>query len=118
MVTADDYMIAKTARVIAKRSNHKWAHHAVFVFRGGALLAVGNNKDERHAEVAALNKLWWSKRKGTTVVSVRYTRSGTMAMAKPCPNCEKYLRENGVKTVYYSTDDGEMVMMRLPTYDN
>jgi cytidine deaminase len=113
MVTPNCTLITKAARKIAKKSNHKFAHHAVFVMRGGALMAVGNNKDRRHAEVAALNKLWPSKRKGTTVISVRYTRSNYMASAKPCSDCEDYMREHGVKTVYYSDDNGEMQMMRL-----
>lgn len=106
-------MIANKAKKIAKKSNHKFAHHAVFVMKGGAMLAHGHNKDTRHAEVAALNKLWPNKRRGTTIVSVRYTRSGYMASAKPCPDCEEYLREHGVKTVYYSDDNGDMQMMRM-----
>jgi deoxycytidylate deaminase len=113
MVDPTSNIIAKKAKAVAKQSNHKFAHHAVFVMRGGNMLAHGHNRDTRHAEVNALNKLWPNKRKGTTVISVRYTRSGYMACAKPCPKCEEYLRKSGVKTVYYSDDNGEMQKMRM-----
>lgn len=102
----DPYRIA---RVLSKKSNHRWARHVAIVVRGGAVVAVAHNHDTTHAEVAALNRLWPSERRGTRVWSLRVTRSGLFRLARPCDNCMRYLRESGVKTVYYTTSTGDIV---------
>jgi hypothetical protein len=97
---------------LAAKSTHQHKH-AVVVERGGTILSYGYNVGWNHAEKKALGKLWPDKRRGVTVWSVRVTSGGNWRMAKPCPRCEAYLRENGVKEVLYSTDDGTIARMRL-----
>jgi deoxycytidylate deaminase len=99
-------------RKLAAKSTHQHKH-AVVVERGGAILSYGYNVGWNHAEKKALGKLWPNKRKGVTVWSLRVSNSGAFMMAKPCPKCEQYLRENGVKEVLYSTNDGSIARMRL-----
>lgn len=103
----------RIARKTKSRARHKWAWHCAVVVRGSNVLAIANNRDETHAEVAALNQLWPSERKGTKVYSMRISRTGRFAMAKPCPDCERYMRESGVKAVYYTDGSGTMNTMRL-----
>lgn len=91
---------------LAARAQHRWAFHAVIVKKGGAVIASGYNHEFMHAETVALNKIWPSKRAGTTVWSVRINKSGSYANGKPCVNCEAYLRKNNVKDVYYTTPEG------------
>lgn len=91
-------------------SDHRQHRHVAVVERGGAILAVAANKKTVHAEVRALKKAGHTK--GVKVWSMRLTRGGVLGMAKPCPACEAYMREVGVKTVFYSTDMG-VVRMRL-----
>lgn len=98
---------------LAFKSGHKWAKHAALVLKGGAVVATGFNHEWNHAEVSALQKLWPNKRRGTTVWSIRLTRTGRLAEAKPCPACDQFLRENGVKAVVYSTQDGRIERMKL-----
>lgn len=98
---------------LSEKARHKAHRHAALVYKSGALVSQGVNHDEVHAEVGALKKLWPSERKDTTVVSVRMTRGGRLGIAKPCPECERYMKENGVKKVIYSDEDGQMVTMRL-----
>jgi cytidine deaminase len=83
------------------------------VTRGGAVVAFGTNHDETHAEVAALNNLWPDQRPGTRVISIRLRRSGTLGMAKPCPECQEFMRNNGVKSVMYTNRDGDWETMKL-----
>ncbi len=45
------------------------------------------------------NEDWW-------VLSLRFNKLGELRNAKPCPICEKYLRDCGCKYVVYSTDSG------------
>lgn len=106
-------MTPRLAMKLAYHARHKAHKHAVMVFRGGNIVAVGVNHDTIHAEVAALRTLWPCERRGTKVVSIRLTRGGKLGMAKPCPDCEAFLRKNGVKTVIYSNKNGQMERIRL-----
>lgn len=103
------------ARRISAGSTHRQHHHACLVLVGGALQAVGTNTNGggTHAEVNALSQLWPNKRRGAKVYSLRWLKSGKLGMAKPCENCEQFLRESGVKTVYYSDRDGSIKRMKL-----
>lgn len=100
-------------RKLSMGSNHPLHHHVVFAVKGGAVVAVGVNNNYRHAEVVALSQLWPNKRKGVKVYSFRWLKSGRLGQAKPCEDCEKYLRKNGVKTVYYSDSVGQIQKMKL-----
>lgn len=98
---------------LCKKSTHKQHHHAAVAVVGGAIKAIGYNHGTTHAEVHALQKLWPSERKKVKLYSFRFSKSGKWAMAKPCSNCEQYLRDNGIKTVYYTDNDGEIVKMKV-----
>lgn len=98
---------------LCAKSGHHQHHHAAIVVSGGAIVAMGYNHGDTHAEVHALSKLWPNKRKNVKVYSMRFRKNGTWAMAKPCKNCENFLRDNGVKTVYYTDEAGLMVKMKL-----
>lgn len=92
---------------LALVSPHPRFKHAALVLRGGALLAQGYNHDGRHAEVVALSKLWPSKRRGTTLLSLRMGPEG-LAMARPCAECARFLADAGVERVYFSNRAGEI----------
>lgn len=87
--------------------------HAAIVFKGGAVLSVASNCNVKHAEVAALNKLWPSKRIGTTVLSVRIKKNGKIGIASPCHKCLAFMRESKVKKVIYSDRCGFFHIMRM-----
>jgi cytidine deaminase len=103
----------KLAAKMSYRARHKWAFHTVAVMRGGNIIAIANNRDQTHAEIGALNSLWPSERRGTKVYSIRMTKTGQFKMARPCDACWRYMKESGVKVVYYSDDNGEMQTERL-----
>lgn len=103
----------RLAKKLAKKAQHTFALHAAIVQKGGAVVATGYNHNWVHAETMALGKLWPSQRKGTKVWSIRVTRGGRLANAKPCKDCESYMRRSGVKVVWYSDDTGQMVRMDL-----
>lgn len=89
--------------------------HVALVLRGGSILAIGNNVS-RHAEVAALSKLYPSERVGTTVISMRIRKHGSFANGKPCANCMAFMLLCGVKKVIWSNSDGTMTKERLRYY--
>ena len=92
----------RIATRLAMKSDHQHFRHGAIVLKGGSIVATGYNKATEHAEVNALKKLDPRKRKGATIISVRVTKGGKLAMAKPCPECEKYIKESGVKSVIWS----------------
>ena len=98
---------------LAEKARHKCHKHAAIVMRGGAIISIGVNHDEIHAEVQALKALWPSERKDTRVFVVRLTRGGRLGLSKPCPACQAYMRAAGVKSVDYSTNVGTIERMKL-----
>jgi len=105
--------ILRLAKRECPKSGHKIFRHFAAVVKGGAIIAVAVNRNERHAEVNALNQLWPNKRKNSIVWSIRMTKTGKISNAKPCDECLPYLISNGVKKVYFSTTDGNIECMRL-----
>jgi tRNA(Arg) A34 adenosine deaminase TadA len=60
-----------------------------------------------HAEIGALVK---SKAKAESIMVVRSTRKGFTKCARPCDICMMALREAGVKMIYYSDNEGNIVI--------
>jgi len=44
-------------------------------------------------------------------VNVRIDQRGELALAKPCQNCERVLRQVGFKKLFYSSEKGFVEMM-------
>lgn len=101
------------AMKLCQKSTQIQHHHASFVVVGGKIQSMSFNQNGIHAEVRALKQLWPNKRKGVKVYSMRFTKGGRWGLAKPCPDCEKYMREFGVKVCYYTGIDGKMVKMKF-----
>lgn len=78
-----------------------------------------------HAEVHCINQM--SKRlvrqkkslKKYSVLVIRIKRdTGELVYSKPCHDCIHAMRKYGIKTVYYSGHDGEIVMERVSQMSN
>ena len=88
-------------------------HHVAVVMRGGVILAMECNRVGHHAEIRALEQLWPSDRQGVKVLSLRFTSSRqVLTSAKPCSECESYMRRYGVKKVVYSNEDGTLTTVK------
>lgn len=63
-----------------------------------------------HAEINALKKLKDANidLSRASIVVCRLSNTGTQkyAMARPCPACFEYIKECGLKHIYYTTDQG------------
>ena len=105
--------LAMARRRVADFPKQRSYRHVAIITRGGCILAVGVNAYTTHAEVVALEQLAYDNRKGVTVISLRIRKDGSLAMAKPCPSCTRYMRECGVKKVMYSISDGTIVKERV-----
>lgn len=94
----------------------KWPFGAVIV-KGGSIRSIGQSKKtndpkispegircSEHAEIAALRKA--GDVSGAKMFVARTQKSGKTALAKPCDSCMDALKAAGIKTVYYTTEDG------------
>lgn len=117
------FHISKGAISEAAKSNYIFKHGAIS-FNRGKPVGKGFNNTEihgglarnygyfggRHAEVQALQNV----QKADTLLIVRIRRGDKkLSMSRPCDKCLKYLRDKGVKKVWFSNWSGEIEKMRL-----
>ena len=63
----------------------------------------------KHAELSALlpimnsKNIEWSKVK---LYIYRELKDGTKANARPCPSCQRLIRDLGIKKIFYTSDNG------------
>ena len=63
-----------------------------------------------HAETSCLMGV----QKADTILVVRVRRKdGQLSCSKPCDKCQKFLRDKGIKKVYYSTWEGSIDLIKL-----
>ena len=95
------------------------------IFKGSRIVSSGHNSlrsssfifskykryyNSMHAEQAALVGLDWSKLKGYSILVLKISKTKEMlSMAKPCNLCMDLLSIVGIKNIYYSNSDGEIV---------
>jgi deoxycytidylate deaminase len=105
--------------------------HVSFVMKGGKILHIGvNNYDKRnnisnkykrfketlsgaeyiagiHSEVSALSKFKYVEDVSNLVwVNVRINNTNGIECSCPCPNCARFIKEMGIKKVYFSEKSG------------
>ena len=105
--------------------------HVSFVMKGGKILHIGVNdyfkrnnissKYKRfkkslnskqyiagiHSEVSALSKFKYNEDVSNLVlVNVRINNLNQVECSCPCPNCAKFIKEMGIKKVYFSEKTG------------
>jgi len=97
---------------IARRSDHRNYKHGAIVIRGGAIISSGYNHGLKHAEVHAVEKLWPGFATRSTVITIRLTRTG-FGISRPCDQCYRYMRGNGVRKVIYMDREGSWVREKL-----
>ena len=105
--------IFRLAKNVSKNSDHRYKMGSVIV-KNGKPLSVGFNQIKSnpnapylglHCEQHALQNCGKENLKGCSIFVYRENRVGDPAMAKPCKNCQKILKENGFRWMYYSVDE-------------
>jgi deoxycytidylate deaminase len=96
------------------------------LFKGGSVVNVGFNdyrysskfrkyyqkKGRRptlHAEQSAILGVPLDTLSRSSLLVVRVRSNGELGLARPCESCIKMLAAVGVKRIFYSTNDGEIV---------
>ena len=119
------------AKHIALLSDYNRVHIGCIAIYNGSIISVGWNKNKTHplqkyynrfrnfnetsktihsihAEIDCISKIQymdirWDKVK---IFVYRERLDGIMGMARPCMACMAYIRDMGIKNIYYTTDDG------------
>ena len=132
-MTKKDHFYFTKAKEIAELSSFKRVHIGCVVVYHGTILAYGCNEDKTdtvqyefnryrkmvankhkpinhfvHAEIKALKKIRYldidfSKVK---IYIHRTDLNGELAMCRPCEACSHYIKDLGIKNVYYTTPNG------------
>lgn len=64
-----------------------------------------------HAEVSAIVKS--SAKIDTLIVTRILQHTDEIAMARPCPVCCEAIRQAGIKKVYFTNEEGELVLLNV-----
>lgn len=95
-------------RIISSGHNSKTKFHRIQSELDNKFFPGYENKGPVHAEVSALIPL--IKRRvdltGTTLYVYRENKDGKLAMSRPCPRCMELIKEQGIKRICYTTNDG------------
>ena len=96
---------------IAIKSKHPKYKHAAIVFHNQEIICHANNSNDQHAEVRALEIariLGYTR--DLTLLSLRVTKTGKLALAKPCFSCFLYIKlTGGVSKILHSNERGMIV---------
>lgn len=109
----------------AKKSNLPIFRIGAVVFKGNRVISFGHNKkgictkihpryrniyDTVHAEQNAIIKVKnWDKLKDTSILVIRLCRSNVLSMAYPCEMCLDLIRHVGIKEIYYTNHNSEII---------
>jgi len=94
------------AKKKAEKSDQYFRHCCV-VWKGGRIVDWGVNTLGCHAEEDVLQRFTAERLNRAKFLSIRITRTGRLAMAKPCEKCAELLRAYKM-TGWYSTSDGSL----------
>ena len=119
------------AKHIALMSDYNKIHIGCIAIYNGTIISVGWNQnkthpiqkyynryrdfvndngtlDKLHAEIDCISKIKYMDIKWDKVKIFVYREmfDGSMGMARPCPACMQYMKDMGIKNIYYTTNDG------------
>lgn len=107
-----------------EKSKYRFKIGAV-IFKGSRIISSGHNgirstaqiknkfkkyENSLHAEQAALMNINWNTVKGCSILVMKISPSkGIFGMALPCEMCRTILNHVGIKNIYYTNKNGEIV---------
>jgi len=100
--------------------------HGCVLLHHGKIISTGCNYDKvqykskilcrnvscsTHAEMSAIISL--KGKKADTLLVIRVGKDGTLRDSKPCQYCYQFIYKSGIKKIYYSTNEQEIVFTKL-----
>ena len=117
--------ILKACLKAAATSTHKRCKVAAVIFHKNRPISIGVNEKRHHRK---LHPIFWKWEgsihaeqsailnarcdlRGMSMLVIRLNNDGKLRFAKPCPFCIKYIEYVGIKNVYYSNFDGQILQL-------
>lgn len=102
---------------LSLKSNHHQHKLGACIVKKNKIIGFGYNVDKTHtksphkykrlhAEVASILGLPYEELRGSTIYVYRETKSGDLALARPCASCYEMIKLVGIKYICYSSIDG------------
>ena len=117
--------ICKLAERLASRNSESSSkfHLVAVIAQGSRVITYAFNSNKTpgqypasiHAEDAACRRVQFhiEDLHGADLYITRILANGTMGMSKPCPACQKILRDSEIDTVHYTTSEGRWTSMEI-----
>lgn len=118
----------RIALTMAKKSEYRPYKIGACLMRGSRVISGGFNQIKTHpitrrfenhyitglhAEMHACVGVNEKNLKGADIYVIRARRDNTIGLAKPCSICQCFLRELGIRRVYFSNNDGSFSNIKL-----
>lgn len=122
----DKKQVDKFIEMAKKASRHgkhdRYLVGAVLV-KNGNVLSIGSNSNKTHpfmgrrtthAEIACMIGRRWQDFKHATMFVARTSKVNCrVGMARPCPTCRHVLRDFGIKSIYFTSENGVVEHLKL-----
>lgn len=110
----DSFPNGKIVACVAKLGKSQWvaANNRKTHPCGWKKFKNGQEASCTHAEMQSLHKIPRQSRPFVELFVMRFLKNGILSMAQPCERCQKMLRQNGVKYIYYTDWEGRWCKFR------
>ena len=111
-------------KLLKKTANESIVHykHAAALISGNTIHSFGANKFIKeikindqiyyktiHAEIMVFNKLPKKRVRGMDILVIRINKNFALKNSRPCAQCIDKLNKMGIRRVFYSNDEGNIV---------
>lgn len=93
-------------KVIAKGFNSSKGHTMQYKYNQNRTDMGENSQHPMHAEMAVLKKTKHMDLKNAELYIFNINNSGEQKLARPCGACMEAIKERGITTIHYSTNNG------------
>lgn len=101
------------SHVITSRS---YSHHCAVIIHGGNIISVGQNAHGIHAEAAAISNAAGSEIYAIIVLRVYADGHFGLANSMPCVDCTRLIKKTGIRHIFYSDENGNIVHRSAETF--
>ena len=119
-------IIRHSIRLAGLSDNDKYRLGAV-IFKGSRIISEGYNKFRSfgipsmykkfpftlHAEQDCINNVDWKKLKGKSILVIRINKNEELLLAHPCEYCMNTIKHVGIKCIYYSDNNGDIIREKV-----
>lgn len=123
-VVADAFSLAYFSALRHIGCNKKCSHHSCAIIVGDQIQYMANNTPDSHAEANVLDLLVSDQNETRTLpvdlLVIRVSADGLYRVrhSKPCDDCTKIIKTKGIRYIYYSGIDGNLIRENAADFES